>query len=107
MSDSDIDWSAVGPNDAPVYKLTLKSSVLPRSDNANGNSFGSPNNVNPLIPKFIPSLIQEAASSADTIISANALFRINSLKSLLIKNHLINKIYTLHSILPINFATCM
>src|SRR5690625_6740014 len=97
MPASAIDWSAVGPNDAPVYKLTLKSSVLPRSANANGNSFGSPNNVNPLIPKFIPALIQEAASSADTIISANALFRINSLKSLLIKHHLIYKNYTLRS----------
>src|SRR5699024_1776198 len=89
---SAIDWSAVGPSEAPVYKLTLKSSFFPRSDNAKGNSFGSPNNVKPLIPKVIPSLIQDAASSAETTLSKKASFLMTELKSTPIKNHLIYNI---------------
>src|SRR5699024_6112865 len=87
--------------------LTLKSSFFPRSDKANGNSFGSPNNVNPLNPKFIPSSIHEAASSADTTLSKKSLFLIFWLKSTLMKNHLLK--YYLHFvyILTISSLTFM
>src|SRR5699024_12015997 len=75
---SAIDWSAAGPIDAPVYKLILKSSLLPRFANACGNTFGSPNKVKPLIPIVIPSSIQDAASSAETTLSKKSLFLIFS-----------------------------
>src|SRR5574344_1832417 len=81
MPASAMEPSAAGPMEAPVNRLTLNFSFLPRSASAIGNSLGSPNRVKPLMPSVTPSSIQDAASSADTILSRKAGLRINLLKS--------------------------
>ncbi len=63
--------STSGPSEAPVKTSIWKRSFLARSTSASGTIFASPARVKPLIPTSDPSLIHDAASSAETTLSCN------------------------------------